>query len=160
MAAPGLKKTPASGCGTVFATGVGSIKKLRSMIEHIEESPALKEHNILTFRLRGKVDKVSFINTMRKVIIEMESADKLNLYVEVDSLEGVELDVLWEGLKFAFTSLGEYLSHIEKVALITNQDWLGYLARLEDKMLPGIDERVFSFSEKEAALAWLKSDQR
>ncbi|MEQ9378917.1 MAG: STAS/SEC14 domain-containing protein [Imperialibacter sp.] len=126
------------------------------MITHIEDRTLLNEAGILTFEVDGKVDKVSFINTMRKVLSEMETSEGVSLCIRVSSIQGVTLDALWEGLKFALTSLQEFLSQVNRIAWVTDKQWLAVVANVEDKLLPGIDEQVFPFEQEEDAIAWLK----
>jgi hypothetical protein len=129
------------------------------MITHIEDRTLLNEASILTFEVDGKVDKVSFINTMRKVLREMETSEGVRLCVRVSSIQGVTLDALWESLKFALTSLQEFLSQINRIAWVTDKQWLAVVANIEDKLLPGIDEQVFPFEQEDDAIAWLKEGQ-
>jgi predicted 3-demethylubiquinone-9 3-methyltransferase (glyoxalase superfamily) len=126
------------------------------MITHIEDRILDNEVSILTFEVNGKIDKVSFINTMRKVLSEMETSESVSLCFRVSSIQGVTLDALWESLKFALTSLQEFSSQVNRIAWVTDKQWLAVLANVKDKLLPGIDEQVFPFEREEDAIAWLK----
>jgi hypothetical protein len=126
------------------------------MMNQVKEVQSLADYNILIFQMRGKPDKLSFINTMTQLMSEMRKSEKVNICFEISSLASIEFDYLWRSLKASFASLTDYLSHIDKVAVVTNRKWIDRVSAFEVKSLPKVEEKVFAFEEKEGALNWLK----
>ncbi|QMW06927.1 SpoIIAA family protein [Spirosoma foliorum] len=56
----------------------------------------------------------------------------------------------WEDLKADATYLGAF----EKAVVVTDKDWIGWLAKVGN-LFPGLEIKVFPFSEREQALQWI-----
>jgi hypothetical protein len=75
----------------------------------------------------------------------------VNIYVEVQHLEGVSLSAIAEEIKFVFPNL----RRIKKEAVVSNENWIKRWVALGDRFFPGAEARHFSFEDKDEALAWL-----
>ncbi|AOS97180.1 hypothetical protein AUP74_01749 [Microbulbifer aggregans] len=47
------------------------------------------------------------------------------------------------------------MGHYDRVALLTDTDWLQTAAELEGKLFPGLDIKAFDLDEEDEAEAWL-----
>lgn len=114
-----------------------------------------EEKHVVGIRLHGNVNTSSFIEAMQKVISKMESPGHFNLYVEVEPEEGMDTQLFWESLKFGFSEGREYIERLDKLVLVTDKSWLRSLGNLEDKLVSSIDQKTFSFEDKDKAVQWI-----
>lgn len=75
---------------------------------------------------------------------------KLDAYCEVVSFSGMSPGAMWDDLKVGM----EYLTHWERVAIVTDIDWISHTTKLFAFLWPG-DVRVFSLSDAEQARTWI-----
>ncbi len=81
---------------------------------------------------------------------QLERQEKLQLFLEVEELEGMTARGFWEDLKTGF----KYASKTEKMAVVGG-DWLKPLVQIGDLITPGVDVRYFSTDLREAAQSWI-----
>ncbi len=108
---------------------------------------------VVAYRLEGKIsteEMKSVLDLFREII---GRGEKINLYQEITSLGGVELEAMGEKLKF-FLDVG--LSNFGRIAVVAEKKWIPRLIDLEGKLFRNIEMRGFSMEEKDAAVAFLK----
>jgi len=69
---------------------------------------------------------------------------------------------------FSFSAVSDELMHIpsmlkfvyslDRIAIISDEEWLRSAARLESALLPGVEYQVYDDDEAEAALAWVTQE--
>lgn len=79
--------------------------------------------------------------------------DKTHLFVEVEGLSGIDTETLTQDLARGLRMLGK-LERFGRVAIVSDQAWLRWLARVESAVLPGVSYRTYTPAERERALAW------
>ena len=109
--------------------------------------------NVVAYRLEGKITEAEMISVMDLLREKIQQGEKINIYQEIVSLGGVEMDAMVEKFKFF---LDVRISHFDKVAVISSKKWLQKLIQIEDKLFKGINLKGFSTDEKDKALAFLK----
>ncbi|OEU79744.1 MAG: hypothetical protein BA873_01420 [Desulfobulbaceae bacterium C00003063] len=111
--------------------------------------------NTIAYRLGGKIteDEMTAILTIFKE--KIDKGERLNVYQEVVSIGGVELDAMIEKFKF-FREVG--FSHFDRIAVVAHTKWLHKLVDLEDKIFKSIDMKGFSNDEKDQAIEFLKNE--
>ncbi len=110
--------------------------------------------NAVAYRLEGKItedDMTSILDIFKEKI---DKGEKLNVYQEVVSIGGVELDAMIEKFKF-FRDVG--FSHFDRIAVVAHTKWLHKLVDLEDKIFRNINMKGFSVEEKDQAVEFLKN---
>lgn len=119
------------------------------MIKFIE----LKSEQIIGIVIANKIE-IEDIKQV-EIIIEkrLKSYEKLRVYVELEKFSGFSLEALLEDLKFAF----KHFQDFDKKAVICDNQWLDQITRFSDKLLPNIEVKCFSFTQKQEAIAWLES---
>lgn len=122
------------------------------MIQRLE----LGDENVIAWRIEGKIDQADYAPVIRQLDNKMNSTDKLNVYLEIPKMEGITPQAVWESLKFGISNLKEFISKINKAAVVTDKQWLQTYTRLEDRLFKSIDERTFSMEEAEEARKWIK----
>lgn len=116
----------------------------------IELMPMDRE-DVVGYRISGRIDRVD----LEPVVTELERLfkhhDKLRVYAEVESFEGITLPALIEDLRFGL----RHLRRFEREAIVSDKKWLATLAGIGDKLFPSLEVRHFSWDEKIEALAWI-----
>jgi hypothetical protein len=69
---------------------------------------------------------------------------------------------------FTFSAISDQLAHVptmlqftyslDRIAIISDEDWLRSAARLESMLLPGVEYQVYDDDERDAALAWVMEE--
>ena len=58
-------------------------------------------------------------------------------------------------MKFYSGNLKEFITKIDKVALVTDNSWIKNLAETSYKFIPGIELKSYKFDEREVAKQWV-----
>ena len=111
---------------------------------------------MLGFRFSGHVSRAEYAGVLRPPLQErIDSDQKIRLLVLIDAeFDRFEAGALWEDLKFG---VGEGLPHFsawERMALVSDADWVHHAIAVFGWLTPG-EVRVFGWSELDAAKAWL-----
>lgn len=81
--------------------------------------------------------------------------ERIHLFVEVDSLAGVEWEAMSQELTRGLRLFGK-LKRFGRVAIVSDQSWVRWLARAESALLPGIAYRTYKLAERARARAWVE----
>lgn len=133
----------------VYTLGVQSQKDMYTPID-------FEEDYVLGMRLHGNVGREDFIQAMQKVIPEMESEGHFNLYMEIEP-DQLDAEMVWESLKFGFSESKEHMKRLDKLAVVTDKSWLKTISSLESKLISTVDEKTYSFEDKDEAVQWVSS---
>lgn len=123
------------------------------MIEKID----LKDPHVIGFRIKGKIDDVSFKRSTYKVLKAFERDSHFNIYMEVESFEGVTFETIWDSIKLGLNHFGEYLKQVDKIAVVTDIGWLKGITKVENRLISSIEEKVFNPGEREMAKVWVSA---
>lgn len=107
--------------------------------------------DVVAFRWEGKFDEKAFNQAMVQFLQEFQSRQKMNIYMEVVDLDGFDAQAVWKDLKFSMNNMSELRKKIDKIALVTNKDWISNLAEMSYKFIPDIKLKAFDFTETETA---------
>ena len=84
----------------------------------------------------------------------MARHDKVHVFVETRSIDGIEIAGLGAYMKRALPLLGK-LDRFGRVAVVADQGWIRALTKIESAVLPHIGYRVFEPDARDEALAWV-----
>ena len=82
---------------------------------------------------------------------KFNKADKLSIYVEMESFKGLSIEAFFKDLKFAIKNFSKF----DKKAVVTDKAWMQKLGNFSDKLFGSIEIKVFPFEEKEEAMNWV-----
>lgn len=108
---------------------------------------------VVAYRLEGKISTREMNQILDRFRGIIEQGKKINIYQEVTSLGGMELEALGDKLKF-FLDVG--LSNFGRIAVVAEKKWIPRLVEIEGNFARGIDMRGFSMDKKEEAFTFLK----
>ena len=118
------------------------------MIERITSFP----DNILAFVCRGRVTKADYDAVLVPAVLNvLRTHDKVRLYYETAAdFDGLDPSAIWEDFKVGM----EHLTHWERVAVVTDVEWIKQTMRFFSFLMPGA-MKVFATSEATQARAWI-----
>lgn len=109
------------------------------------------DNRVVAFRWEGDFDKKAFNQAMGQFMQELESRDKMNIYFEIADLDDFDVEAVWKDLKFSVNNMSELRNKIDKIALVTNKEWISNLAEMSYEFIPDIKLKAFNFAETETA---------
>ena len=119
------------------------------MIEHLKGFPA----NVLAFACRGKVTKADYDTVLVPAVnAALKGGGKLRIYYETGDNFGIEPGAMWEDFKVGM----EHLTRWERMAVVTDVDWIRHTMKFFSFMMPG-ELRTFSHAEADKARAWVSA---
>jgi SpoIIAA-like len=107
---------------------------------------------VVALRCRGHVTRNDYdtvlIPTVEKAL---KARDKVRLYYEIDpDFTAIDPAAVWEDFKVGM----EHFSRWERVAVVTDVDWIKHTMQIFSFLMPG-DMKVFPTTEAERARAWI-----
>ena len=119
------------------------------MIEHLADD---FPDNVLAFVCKGHVTKADYDAVLVPVIMNaLKKHDMIRLYYETAAdFDGIEPGAIWEDFKVGM----EHLTRWERVAVVTDVDWIKQTMRLFSFLMPGT-MKFFSTSAAAQARAWI-----
>jgi hypothetical protein len=122
------------------------------VVERLADLPA----GLLGFRISGRLSRDDYTDVLLPPVREaVERGDKVRMLVVMGpDFTGLEPGALWEDLKAAADLGIRHRSSWERVAIVTDAEWLRRAVELLGWLAPG-QIRVFPLSDVDAAKAWL-----
>lgn len=108
----------------------------------------------LTLWIRGKVDAAAMRDFIPRALIATEGVEhgQLLMFVGGDdwpTLGAVATEIL------ELPKMIQLMRRFDKVAVITDKDWLGQMAEIEGLLIPGLKVESFDLDELREAEMWL-----
>jgi len=121
------------------------------VIERLSDLPA----GVIGFRASGKLTRDQYREMMEPIYAALERGEKLNIYFELaDDFDGLDLAALWEDMKAAGSVGLKHRSSWQKMALVTDKNWIRHGAAVFGPLAPG-ELRIFDPDEKDQAKNWI-----
>lgn len=108
---------------------------------------------VIGVRISGKIDKPDVDRVIAAVKARINAAEKLGVYVEVESFDGISFEALLEDLKFALPNLGKF----KKKAVVSDTQWMETLTTISDRLFPNVEIKHFSLDRTAEAKSWITS---
>ena len=118
------------------------------MITILSDFPA----NVLALACSGQVTERDYATTVIPAVEKaLTSPGRLRLYYEIGpAFTGFEPGAMWDDFRVGV----EHLSRWERIAVVTDLDWVRFATRAFGFLLPG-KTQVFTLAEAGAARAWI-----
>ena len=104
------------------------------------------------FRQADAQTLVEFVKEQRAARKDGESAG--NLLIDVTSMAGFSFSAVAEELGHMGMFL-KYIYSLDRIAILSDEEWIRTAARLESALLPGVEYQVYDDDEADAARAWV-----
>ena len=117
------------------------------MIESVTDLPP----GALGFRAFGKITSDEYRKMMEPIYAALERGEELNIYFELaDDFDGLDVGALWQDLKAAGSVGLKHRSSWQRMALVTDKDWVRHAASAFGWLAPG-ELRLFEPRERDEA---------
>jgi hypothetical protein len=110
--------------------------------------------DVLALTIGGRITGDQLAQVTERLHRALELHDKVHIFVEVQSLESIELSNLASYVSDALPLFGK-LHHFGRIAVVADQGWIRTATRVESTLLPGVGYRVVGPTERDEALAWV-----
>lgn len=110
--------------------------------------------NVLAVVISGKVTGDDIDTVMDRLDDAMNAYDKVDVFVETRSLDGIEVSGLPRYWMRALPLLGK-LARFGRVAVVADQAWVRAGTRIESFILPSISYRTYLPENRDEALNWV-----
>ena len=120
------------------------------MIEQLRGFP----ENVVAFAARGQVTKADYVSTLVPAVEQAVARhDRLRLYYELGSdFASMDAEAFVEDFKIGM----HHLNRWERVAVVTDVQWITHAISLFGFLLPGAI-KVFATTDADQARAWVAS---
>lgn len=108
---------------------------------------------VVAMRATGRIDEQDIEHAIQAVDAALARQDRVALYAEID-VAGMTPGAFARDVRYGLGRLRE-LHRFPRAAVVTRQDWVHWIARAEQAVLPGIEVKVFQPEEKDAAMVWI-----
>jgi hypothetical protein len=121
------------------------------VVEVIADMPA----GTLGFRVSGRLTREDYVEVLVPPLCEaVEAGGRLRVLYAIGPELHMEPGALWEDLKVELDLGIKHRDAWERIAVVTDLDWLWHAFKLFSEMVPG-DMRMFHESEIEQPKGWL-----
>jgi hypothetical protein len=118
------------------------------MIEALRGFPT----RVLAFACKGHVTKSDYETVLIPAVEKaLQQPGKVRLYYQVDpDFAGIGVGAMWDDFKVGI----EHLHRWERIAVVTDVDWIRYTLRAFGFIIPGV-AKIFRLDEKAKAQEWV-----
>lgn len=110
----------------------------------------ITKDNLIAFKVKGKIEKSDY-DVLQALLEKTEREfETRKLYVEIESIEGIEPAALWEDVKAYF----RHFKDLDKIAFVSPDKYLGSLAKISQPFVAG-EVKVFSKENIVEARKWI-----
>lgn len=109
--------------------------------------------DVIALKLADKIGGADLDAIMDRLDTAMAGHDKVHVFVETCSIDGIELSGLGSYVVRALPLFGK-LGRFGRVAVVADQAWIRAGTRLESALLPGISYRTFTPEKRNEAFDW------
>ena len=115
------------------------------MIQELTDVPT----GVIGFEATGKLQAEDYRDGLLPAIERAAASGDVRVVIVVRDFDGLTAGALWEDLKMGMSHLTKW----ERIALVTDVDWMITLTTLFGWMTPG-DLKRFPLADKDKAIAW------
>jgi hypothetical protein len=110
--------------------------------------------DVIALEVSNKISGSDLDNIMDRLDEVMTRHNKVHVFVETRSIDGIEIAGLPSYMARAMPLFGK-LNRFGRVAVVADQAWVRAGTRLESALLPNISYRTYMPEERAEALAWV-----
>ncbi|HSU29967.1 MAG TPA: STAS/SEC14 domain-containing protein [Bryobacteraceae bacterium] len=121
------------------------------MIEALNGFPC----GVLAFACKGHITKADYETVLIPAVEKaLRQPGKVRLYYQVaPDFTGIGVGAMWDDFKVGI----EHLHRWERIAVVTDVDWIRYTIRAFSFILPGVT-KIFGLNERADAQKWVSED--
>lgn len=119
------------------------------MIEFLPNTPG----HLIAFRASGQIDGADVDRIAERFDQAFDEHEQVSFFAEAASMNGFAGGAFLKGMLYDLSQI-KNLRRIHRAALVAEEGWIRTVAEWEDRLLPGLDVRIFDPDEHEEAMAW------
>ncbi|MBB5705566.1 STAS/SEC14 domain-containing protein [Sphingopyxis panaciterrulae] len=108
--------------------------------------------DVIALKISDKISGRELDAIMDRLDAAMARHDKVHVFVETRSIDGIEIAGLASYVARALPLFGK-LGRFGRVAVVADQGWIRAATKVESAMLPHVSYRVFEPGERDEAFA-------
>jgi hypothetical protein len=117
-------------------------------------SSSLMPAGTLGFRISGRLTREEYFQLLDPIREQLERGERVSfLIATAPDFSGLDVGAMWEDVKVAGSVGLRYRSSWERLAVVTDKDWMRHGVAAFGWVIPG-EIRVFDPDELEQAKAW------
>lgn len=116
------------------------------------------EEDVLALKVEHKISGEDLDTILDRLEPMLDKHDKLHVFVETHSIDGIEIGGLARYGARALPLFGR-LRQFGRVAVVADQAWIRAGTRVESALLPFISYNTFLPEDRELALAWVRGQR-
>ena len=121
------------------------------MIDHLE----MEADHVVGVRVDGKVLSTDIERTMKALDDKLRAHQRVSIYTEIDSLSGITPEAILKDVRYGVEQL-KNLGRFYRAAVVTDIGWIRAAVGFEDLIVPKVEVKAFSKSDRDVAMAWVK----
>jgi len=110
---------------------------------------------VLAFRVEGTITKEDIEEVYALVKAKVAFEQPMNIYMEMKDFPGMTFQSVWEEVKQLVPDFTAILKHIDKIALVTDKEWIQKLTDAASFLLANVEQKSFSIDDKDTAQQWV-----
>lgn len=111
--------------------------------------------SLLVIETQGKMDATSMEVALDMLVAEMEGMHHANMILHTRDVAWPTLGAIAVELRH-WVQLFAMVEKIDRIAVLSDQNWLKRVAEFESLLIPNLVIRAFAADEEAAARAWLE----
>ncbi len=111
--------------------------------------------DVLAYSVDGEIDQQAMEKTINEIKPKLQGNSSVSIYLEVVDLNGIKPEAFKSRINFAFSHFKTILKQVDKVALVTDLEWLRNLASGVYHLSPAIEQKSFVFKDADVARDWI-----
>ena len=127
---------------------------LREAKTGLEILPSARDDRFLT-RISGKITDKEVEQFYQALLGQLRGENALDVLLELPYEDGITLKAVFQAIKLGMQHYGKVTKGIRRLAIITDSRFLSKATEFENLLTPSVDEKPFSFSQRDAAEEWL-----
>lgn len=106
-------------------------------------------------RISGKITSVEIESSYAALLPHLRGDNSMDLLLEVPYQDGITFQAMVKAVGLGIKHFSKLTQGIRRLALITDSRLLSKATEVENLLIPSIEERPFTFAQRDIALAWL-----
>lgn len=117
----------------------------------------LGSDDVWAARIEGTFETEDMELAMATLDSQLTRPGDVRCYIEADDMDHVTVGAMVKDVLYGLRHVGD-VPRFDRFAIVADQAWLKILAKLEDKLLLGVEVRAFAPEDRDEARAWITEE--
>lgn len=107
------------------------------------------------FRISGKITKREVEQFYQALLARLGEENGLDVMLEIPYEDGITLGAIFKAIKLGLSNFSKVTTGVRRMAVVTDSRFLSKASEVENILIPSVEERPFTFNQRDIAVAWL-----